>query len=272
MIVDAHTHVWVTDADKYPWQPVGGYIPEKEASVSTLLKTMDAAGTERAVLVQPTPYGWDNRYLLDAYHAHPDRLRAVCLVDPHAPDAQGALKRLVEQQGITGVRFNWNLEPAHAWHEDYNHRDLWREVKTLGIPVCLQFIPQQVEMVDALARSFPEVQVVLDHLGRPRPGSAPDEPAFRSFLALAENANIFVKLSGLYYFSSQEAPYQDTWALLQAVVRAFGAQRCLWGSDFPFIDERWSYTALLDMLREKLGFTTGDLGWILGQTASLLGW
>jgi predicted TIM-barrel fold metal-dependent hydrolase len=272
MIIDAHTHIWVTDAKKYPWQPVGGYIPEKEASVATLLRQMDAAGVERAVLVQPTPYGWDNSYLIDSFQAYPDRLRAVGLVDPHSPGATAALRRLVEQEGIKGVRINWNLEPDHAWHEDDSQKDLWRALQSPGIPVCLQFTPQQVEMVKAMARSFPKVQVVLDHLGRPRPGNAPDDPEFQAFLGLAENANIYAKLSGLYYFSNQEAPFQDTWGLLQAVVRAFGAQRCLWGSDFPFINERWSYTALLDTIREKLDYAAGELEWILGRTASLLGW
>jgi predicted TIM-barrel fold metal-dependent hydrolase len=270
MIIDAHTHIWVTDVDSYRWQPVGGYIPENEASVATLLRQMDAAGVERAVLVQPTPYGWDNSYLLDSFQTSPDRLRAVCLVDPHAPEAGDALKRLMEQHGIHGVRFNWNLND-HAGMKMPGRR-ICGEPYSHWHPSLPAVYPQQVEMVKAMARSFPKVQIVLDHLGRPRPGSTPDEPAFQDFLALAGNANIYAKLSGLYYFSSQESPYQDTWALLRAVVRAFGPERCLWGSDFPFINERWSYTALLDTIREKLEFTAGDLEWILGQTASLLGW
>ncbi len=82
MIIDSHVHVWVQQPEKYPWQPIGGYVPENEASVEMLLAVMDAAGVEGAVLVQPTPYGWDNSYLLDAAERYPDRFRCVCLVDP----------------------------------------------------------------------------------------------------------------------------------------------------------------------------------------------
>jgi L-fuconolactonase len=272
MIVDAHSHVWVIDPQKYPWQPVGGYIPENSAPVSRLLTLMDATGVDRAVLVQPTPYGWNNSYLLDAVRSCPKHLKAVCLVNPHAETSSGHLEKLVNQQGINGVRFNWNLEPEYSWDTDSVHGSIWKTAQDLKIPVCLQLIYTQVNQVIEFTSRYPRVHIVLDHLGRPEPGSHPDDLFFRNFLSLAKYPNVFAKLSGMYYFSKSAAPFKDTWPLLQAAVKAFGASRCLWGSDFPFILDRWSYMYLPDTLKGKLEFTHEELDFVLGRTAENLGW
>ncbi len=272
MIVDAHSHVWAVDPLQYPWQPVGGYVPEVARPASELLAAMDAAGVERAVLVQPTPYGWDNAYLLDAFRDHPHRFSAVCLVDPHSPGSPPELERLVKECGVSGVRFNWSLEPGFSWAGDRLHGLIWESAQALGIPVCLQLAGPQLEQAGAMAARYPRLKIVIDHLGRPEPGGLPGDPGFRRFLALAGHSNCYAKLSGLYYFSREAAPYADAWPLLRAVLREFGAQRCLWGSDFPFVLERWGYAEWLAALTERLELSGPDLDWVLGKTALALGW
>ena len=272
MRIDAHCHVWGNAPEKYPWKPIGGYIPEVEASPVELLERMDAAGIDRAVLVQPTPYGWDNTYLLDAARTYPDRFKVTCLVDPCAPDSPERLARLVEDRGARGVRFNWNLNAGYAWAEDALHERVWSAAQDLGIPVCLQMVATQAPQVKEMAGRFPRLKIVLDHLGRPAPGVVPGDPSFHPFLELANWPNCSIKLSGLYYFSKLAAPFEDAWPLVKTAARAYGAQRCLWGSDFPFVLDRWSYTGWLESLRSKLEFSTGELDWVLGRTAAGLGW
>jgi predicted TIM-barrel fold metal-dependent hydrolase len=272
VIIDAHVHLWLVAPEKYPWQPIGGYLPTTEAPASDLLEVMASAGVDRAVLVQPTPYGWGNDYLLDAVRACPERFTAVCLVDPYSAESPVKLQHLVREQGVKGVRFNWNLDLSHAWNMDALHACIWSVAEEQGIPVCLQLSCSQLGQAADMAVQFPQVRIVIDHLGRPAPGSQVDSATFRQFLALAEHSNCYAKLSGLYYFSRQEAPFQDSWSLLQATVRAFGAQRCLWGSDYPFVLERWSYKDWLATLQGELGFEPAELDFILGQTSLGLWW
>jgi predicted TIM-barrel fold metal-dependent hydrolase len=272
MIVDAHNHVWSIAPEKYPWQPIGGYLPSSEASVDGLMEVMDAVGVDRAVLVQPTPYGWSNEYLLDAVRSCPERFKAVCLVDPCSQESPAKLRQLVCEQGVKGVRFNWNLDISYAWSADALHAQIWSVAQELDIPVCLQLGWSQLSQAADMANRFPQVRIVVDHLGRPQPGSREDAPGFQQFLALAEHSNCYAKLSGLYYFSQQKAPFSDTWTLLRAAVRTFGAQRCLWGSDFPFVLEKWSYQDWLATLRGELEFSPAELDFILGQTSIGLWW
>jgi predicted TIM-barrel fold metal-dependent hydrolase len=272
VIIDAHVHVWLMAPEKYPWQPVGGYLPTAEAPASDLLEVMTSAGVDRAVLVQPTPYGWENDYLLDAIRSCPERFKAVCLVDPYSAESPGKLQQLVREQGVRGVRFNWNLDQSHAWNNDELHARIWSVANQEGIPVCLQLSWSQLGQAAEMAIQFPQVRIVIDHLGRPEAGSREDSTTFRQFLALAEYSNCYAKLSGLYYFSRQDEPFRDSWSLLQATVRAFGAQRCLWGSDYPFVLERWSYKDWLATLQGELGFKPAELNFILGQTSLRLWW
>jgi predicted TIM-barrel fold metal-dependent hydrolase len=273
MRIDAHTHIWLKDAERFPWQPIGGYIPERDAPAADLIEIIDRAGINRAVLVQPTPYGWDNAYIVAASHEFPGRFTTVCLVNPYAPESGKILERLVKNEGARGVRFNWNLEPDLVWEHDLDHRQVWAAAQELKIPICLQLLPDQIEQAARLALAFPQVSVVLDHLGRPVAGSAPDSPAFQRFLSLADLPNCFIKFSGMHYYSKAKAPFEETWALLSAALQAFGAQRCMFGSDFPFVLDHWpSYESLLKSFCEHLELTDQQKSWVFGETALSLGW
>ena len=269
MIIDSHLHLWVNDPVRYPWSPIGGYIPKTEAPLAHYLEVMDANGVDGAVFVQPTPYGWDNSYLLECKQSAPAKFKAVVLVDPLSDQAAESLERLVVD-GADGLRINLHLQPLEKW-QDSAFSQLWVRCVALDLPVCLQLTPEHLPFVGQLAAEYP-TRIILDHLARPKVGSVPEDDAFHALLHLAEQPNICVKLSGMNYYSAQSAPYRDTWQLLQAVKESFGAERCLWGSDFPFVEEHWSYRENLDIIRNELGFSDQDLDWVLGRTAKSIWW
>ena len=74
------------------------------------------------------------------------------------------------------------------------------------------------------------------------------------------------------YYSREGAPYSDTWDLLKAVKNTFGADRCLWGSDFPFVDEHWRYQDCLESFKTDLDFDQDELDWMLHKTAESIWW
>ncbi len=272
MIIDSHVHIWIQQPDRYPWSPVGGYIPENQASVESLLTIMDANNIDGAVLVQPTPYGWDNSYLLDSAKKKPNRLHTVCLVDPMDPNSATKMKKLNEQSGANGFRFNWNLKPMEEWDRNSNQRFLWDMAAKLGTPLCIQCNLDYVPLLQKLSQQFPNVRVVVDHLGKPVIQSGIQQQKFQQLLSLSKQPNIYIKLSGFYYSSSQTAPFSDVIPYVQAFIDTFGAQRCIWGSDFPFIMDHWNYTSALNWISELGQVSKEDRDWILGNTAKMLWW
>lgn len=269
MTIDAHLHLWVSKPDQYPWNPIGGYIPEKEAPLESFLPLAVKNDIEKAVLVQPTPYGWDNSYMMECKKSQPDFFRTVVLVDPFSENAPEELLRL-HAEGADGIRINLHLKSLSEWHTKTFFDLLWTCEKN-SIPVCLQMTQDYICFVNGLAEEC-ETVFILDHLARPEPGIKPDDNLFQKLLTAADCPNIFIKLSGLNYFSSETAPYEDTWKLLQAAKEAFTAERCMWGSDFPFVEEHWSYEDNLKTYRESIGFAAEELEWIMGKTAESIWW
>lgn len=269
MTIDSHLHLWVNDPDNFPWHPIGGYVPEFNAPFSQFETTMEKNGIDGAVLVQPTPYGWDNTYLLQCKKVDPERFKAVVLVDPLSEASPLKLNQLIEQ-GADGLRINLHLEPLSNWKNQHFH-NLLKQCVSLNCPVCLQLAPNYFPLLIELCQEYP-INFVLDHLGRPDPGSSPQDEPFKQLLSFSKYPNVYVKLSGMNYYSNLSAPYIDTWPLIQAVKTSFGADHCLWGSDYPFVNEHWTYADNLDLLRQSLQFSDRDLTWILDKTARSLWW
>ena len=221
MIIDSYVHVW---AEETPLAPTRSYTPEGCLPIDALLRLLDAHGVDGAVLVQPQFLGTDNTYLLQALADHPDRVRGVAVVDVDSTEA--ALQDL-RAVGVMGVRLNFthNAIPD-AW------TDLWRRLfHASGRRTCMfKFISTA-----HTGRPFPANRgggctVVVDHFGRPDPSFGVDDPGWKSVLDLADDGRHRVKLSAPYRLGGQdEAP------LAAELIKRFGADALVWGSDCPWI-------------------------------------
>lgn len=272
MIVDSHVHVWVQQPEKYPWAPIGGYIPKTEAPIECLMDMMAANRVECAVLVQPTPYGWNNSYLLDSAKKDPSSFRSVCLVNPRSSQNADAMKKLVELHEVSGFRINWHLNPVSEWQNDPNHHLFWKTAAELNTPISIQCTLEYLPLLKSMCERFSNARVILDHLARFDPQQGVADVNFLQLLALSKYPNIFIKISGWNYCSRQSPPYADIVPFVQALLDAYGARRCLWGSDFPFIQEHWNYKDFVDSIEKNFSLSKEDLSWVLGKTARDLWW
>jgi predicted TIM-barrel fold metal-dependent hydrolase len=134
--------------------------------------------------------------------------------------------------------------------------------------------PAHVPTVIRLAAKHPRLRVLCHHFAgvtvrRPQPLS--DQLA--AVLPLRETPNVYVKLSGFPYLSSEPwaFPFKDQTDLVQTIYGAFGADRLCWGSNFPVIDGVITYRQSLEMVRSYLpSASTGDRAAILGGTMRAL--
>lgn len=214
-VLDAHAHVW----DRTCRYVAGSrYRPAYTAPVDGYLRLLDANGVGRAVLVQPSFLGTDNSYLLAALAAHPDRLRGIVVTDPGTGD--GELDDMAGV-GVIGIRYNLlSLPPATpgmgAWPDLTQRaaaRGWWVEIQANGPdwPLVLPHV--------AGAR------LMIDHFGRP---TDVDCPGFAG-LVMRDPATTCVKFSAPYRQSAPDLP-----AVARRMIAHLGADRCLWGSDWPW--------------------------------------
>ncbi len=270
MIVDSHVHVFSANSVKYPLSPAAPYDPDP-APLEQLIITMGMSGVDVAVAVQPQPYEWDNSYISDSLAEQPDRLIGIGLVDPGSPDAAADLLALAKPGRIQGFRLNLDSGDEGLWLTDGTVDPLWQVAADQGLVVCMQIEPRQAGRVLTLASRFKDARFVIDHLGKPDVTEGAPYASFRPILDLAGLEGAHIKLSGLFYASRQEFPYEDVTPVVELVWRAFGARRMLWGTDFPNIFKACGYQAALDHTNQNLPFLSDDdKAWILGKTAASL--
>jgi predicted TIM-barrel fold metal-dependent hydrolase len=229
VLVDAHAHVWVLDAIKYPWRPTFGFVPSDSALPDDLIRAMDRHGVGHALLVQPSAYGPDHRFLLDTVRAKPDRFLPIGLVDPADPASVAAAPGLVRDAGCVGLRVNLALDIGYARHQAT--AVAWDQLESLNVPITVRATPAHHQVVLGILERHPNLALMVDHLGLPDPGALAD--AEDRLAALARFAQCRLKIAGLGLISRSGSPFRDVWALVEAALRQFGASRLVWGSDYP---------------------------------------
>jgi predicted TIM-barrel fold metal-dependent hydrolase len=102
----------------------------------------------------------------------------------------------------------------------------WRNAQELGLAIQMHFLPYFAPQIGQLARKFPDVPVLLDHLARAGQGTPAD---FDQVIQLARFPRVYMKYSGIEYSSKQPFPHLDAKPLVRRAFDAFGPDRMLWG-------------------------------------------
>lgn len=263
MIVDTHVHVMSDDLGRYPKIKEAYRWPAFTAEM--LLETMDAEGIGRALVVQPYyTYRFDNTYQAAAALAHKDRFRCVCVIDQYAKDAPDLLQRLVEREGVRGVRLTHVPGGRYA---DPRSFPVWECAAALGIPICVSARLDDIAEARTAIERHPGAKVALEHMWA-QPMCDPPYRAFEPFYRMAEFPNVYVKTTPNNSHQSREGRSTPE-AFFRALVERFGARRIMWGSNYPAHWDKY------DRIPERLALARRDLAFlreadraaIMGETA-----
>jgi L-fuconolactonase len=274
-IIDSHTHVISADPTRHPVAPLGGHQStwsrDRPVTHEALVKALDEAGVTRAVVVQAsTVYGHDNRYLVEAVKAHPDRFVGVYSVDVLAPDAVSKIADW-QDHGLFGFRLftTGSTMPGQAnWLGDAASFPAWAHAEAHAIPICLQMTMAGLPILRGLLTRFPKVRVLLDHLARPDLTDGAPYAAAAPLFAMAEFPGVHLKLTNRTLAMAASGA-SNAASFVQRVVAVFGAERIAWGSNFPAAEG--SLPALLAEAQAALaGLSAGDRAMILAGTAKRL--
>lgn len=220
---DCHAHI-VGPRHRYPLVASRSYTPvtADRAAYHEVLHTL---GVERAVIVQPSFYGTDNRCTLDALRAEGGRWRGVVVIDP---DIDDAALRDMHALGVRGVRINCLFSGGVAL--DVLERTAER-IRPFGWHIQLlidaRTLPKLAPRLTQLG-----VALVFDHMGHVPTDAGIDDPGFQTLLRLLREGCCWAKLSGAYRISQQAAPYADVKPFARALIDA-APGRLVWASDWP---------------------------------------
>jgi 2-pyrone-4,6-dicarboxylate lactonase len=226
---DGHAHV-CGPASRYPYWPQRIYTPP-DALPSAYRHMLDTLGVERAVLVQPSVYGTDNRAMLDALAADRQRLRGVAVVDFDVPVAE---IDSLHAQGVRGVRCNIvDLKDGKGVLPMEALKSLASRIAGFGWHMEFLMHVDEFPDLDKQLASLP-VPLVFGHLGYVPASRGLRTPGFEALLRLMRDGKAWVKLTGPYRLTAGELPYSEVDEFAARLVEA-APQRLVWGSDWPHV-------------------------------------
>jgi predicted TIM-barrel fold metal-dependent hydrolase len=267
LIVDSQVHIWTSGI---PTNPAHRQI--SSFTKDELLKEMDAAGVNAAVIHPP---GWDpnaNEVAVEAARQHPDRLSILGNFPLDRPESRSLLDGWKQRPGMLGLRFTFQQPQQQAMLKDGSLEWLWSGAERAGIPIGLaagNFLP----VVGEVAARHPGLKLHVDHLGRA--GGAKDAAGFANLpelLALARYPNVAVKASGAPSYSSEPYPYRNIQPYIRQIYDAFGPARTFWGTDITRMPCSWRQC--VTMFTEELPWLTGrDQELVMGRAlCNWIGW
>jgi L-fuconolactonase len=255
-LYDSHAHLVSDDLARYPRNPIildrkegspfgpgtigqpGGMhgpspVNEKPTAEQMRGWMADENVVGIAAVQKGMIYRTDNSYIVDAAEQFPDRMRAVIIVDPQAPETPQMVRDLAKR-GISGIRFfGVNVKDKSSWLSSDAALAVWTLAADLSLVVDIEApsVGGQVliPVVEAMADRFPDLQIVLDHIFLPTV-SEPDFGIGSQFDGFAARANITVKFTSLNMDVIREAGIAPE-AVLRRAVDFFGADKVMWGSD-----------------------------------------
>ena len=221
--VDAHCHVFGPGA-VFPYAPNRRYTPD-DAPKEMLRTLHDHLGVDRAVIVQASCHGTDNRAMLDCIASDPKRYRGVAIVDDGFIDAD--FDKL-DEGGVRGARFNFVKHLGGAPDMAVFNRVVDR-IKGRGWHVVLHLDAPSIAPLSAMMRALP-LPFVIDHMGRLPGKDGVEQAPLKALLELARLENCWIKVCGAERISLP--PYAEAVPIARAIVEA-APERVLWGTDFP---------------------------------------
>ncbi|MCY4370447.1 MAG: amidohydrolase family protein [bacterium] len=285
-VVDAHLHLFKAHSEAYPRLVFEGMVPaERQEPAEELLEAMEGAGVDHAVVV---PLSAHDRYLAELLADYPGRFAGVGVYDEEAEDGAGQVARRADQAGIQGLRFyGFGGEEGQA-PETLDVFPTLEAMRDHDMKVWFYGSPDQVGLLDGTMKLLPGLKVVLNHLGfcpdiwmelaideymRPRFDIPlpPDSLELIEQLAADHPDDLYVHVSGQYAFTQTDYPNPDLQEVVDRIYAAFGADRMLNASDWPWIKVQPGYAEVLSLVDHYLpGLNAEERAAIRGGTAKSL--
>lgn len=243
-IVDAHVHVWDADAVPIPWFRDDLGLP-RHAAATHLGRELADAGVSSAIAVQAADSVAEAEWLTATAMRDPFLRRVVLQYTPAPGRAAGATS-VAFSPAVAGVRAA--VPQFAADLSDVDGLDaLADRLGATSRTLELLIRPEQLPAVAALSRRHPDTAIVLCHLGL---GARTADAAWRAALAEAASApGVSAKVSGLDLPGRGE---YESRGLLRAAFDLFGAERLMFGSDWPMSTRSTTYAAVLAATRQAL--------------------
>jgi 2-pyrone-4,6-dicarboxylate lactonase len=223
---DAHCHIF-GPGDVYPYDPKRSYTPP-DAPLADFQRLHKTLGVSRAVIVNASVHGTDNRVALDAIAQSGGAYRAVANLDGEATERDF---EMLNAGGFRGCRFNF-VRHLGGTPEKAVFERLVAMAAAIGWHIDVHFDAIDLIEYAPMLMKLP-VPYTVDHIGRVKASDGLDQKPFAALIDLMQrDEKCWVKVCGCERVSSEGAPFHDAVPFARKVIET-APDRVFWGTDWP---------------------------------------
>lgn len=267
--IDAHQHYWTLGLGHNDWPGPELESIYRDFAPKDLKPHLAAAGIARTVLVQAAPNVAETEFLLALAEREETVAAVVGWIDVLAPGAIADIERLKNHRKLKGIRPMLQGIAETAWILRPEAVATLEALPRLDLRFDALIQPRHLPVIAALADRLPELQIVIDHGAKPLISEGRIEPWRADMAALALRRNVHVKLSGLVTEAGGAWTAERLRPYASHLIEAFGADRVMFGSDWPVVlldaDYGTWFSAALELTADR---TEAERQAIFSGTAS----
>lgn len=248
-IIDAHQHFWRLAERAGHWPPASLEGVYRDFMPDDLLPTLERCQVAGTVIVQSLPTVADTEFLLQLADRHAFVKGVVGWVDLKASDAATQIGQLARHPRLKGLRPMLQDLEDDRWIEDPALDPAIDAMIDHGLCFDALVMPRHLASLLVFARRHPRLPLVIDHAAKPVIPRGELTPWLNDLGALAALPHVHCKLSGLLTEAGPFPHAQRLQPWMEAVWRAFGPERLIWGSDWPVVRLAGTYEGWLEMAR-----------------------
>lgn len=272
MIIDAHLHLWETQCGRVGEKPVfalregksnfGGeirqmmppYMLDGRNTIEMLIANMNYARVSGCVVTQEYIDGNQDRYLLECKRKYPERMKICCLYEENEIDS-----KWIEQ--FDGIKIcAGRLKDQNLLH----HKDIFEKAERLGkfISIDLAEGDLQVNAMEKLIGMYPNLRIAIGHFGMVT------VEGWEEQIALAKHKNVYIESGGItWLFHKEFYPYPSAVQAIRRAIEICGAEKIMWGSDYPRTMTAITYDMSKDFIEKTSALSEEEKNKILGENA-----
>jgi len=270
MKIDSHQHFWRYDAVRDAWITDSMAALKRDFLPEHLTVELIANGIDASVAVQADPSENETKFLINLAEKNSRITGVVGWVDLLSPRVGERLEYFSHSSKLRGFRHIAQAEPDDRFLVRENFVKSVAQLRAFGFTYDILVYPRQLPAAIDLAARLPQQHFVIDHCAKPEVKSGQRSPWAAQMREIAQNKNVFCKVSGLvteadwnHWKPDDFKPYLDV------VFDAFGAERVMFGSDWPVCLLAGTYHRVKQLIEDYVkGFSPSDKEKIFGGNAA----
>jgi L-fuconolactonase len=268
--IDSHQHFWKYNPVNHAWISDDMKVIQRDFLPTDLLPILQQNKIEGCVSVQADQTEEETDFLLELADNHSFIKGVVGWVDLRADNIYERLEHYSQFKKLKGFRHIVQSENDSEFMLRPNFKNGITELGMYDFTYDILIYHNQLEQAIQFVKLFPDQKFVLDHIAKPDIKSGEYALWQTNIKKLALHQNVFCKISGMVTEGEwDDWKPSDFKIYLDTVVKAFGTERLMYGSDFPVCTLAASYEEQLDIVTAYFSsFKTLEKRKIMGDNAS----